>query len=246
MNKTTGAGLISLALMLAACGGDDAGNKANPAKGPESLQRVAAPNNGDWTQTVARSAEGYVMGNPNAPVKLVEYASITCPHCKEFAEQSGARLRQYIQTGQVSWEYRPFMIFPTDPGIFMLLGCQGPQAFFTLSDQLYHDQPQWSGRIQALPQAQLEQVRQMAPTQAAAFLTQAAGVDQFFRQRGMPEAQVTQCLANQGELERLDAIRARASREEQVTGTPTFLINDELVVGADTWPEVEAAIQAAL
>ncbi|HEX8643226.1 MAG TPA: thioredoxin domain-containing protein [Allosphingosinicella sp.] len=242
MNKMTGAGLMSLALLLAACGDDDAGNQVNPAKGPEALQRVAAPNNGDWTQTVSRSAEGFVMGNPNAPVKLVEYASITCPHCKEFAEQGGARLREYIRTGQVSWEYRPFLIFPTDPGIFLLLACQGPQAFFTLSDQLYASQSEWRDRADP----QLSQAQGMAPAQRAAFLTRAAGVDQFFRQRGMPEAQVGQCLANQGELQRLADISARAAREEGVEGTPNFLINGELVVGADTWREVEAAIQAHL
>lgn len=247
MNKITGASMLALALLLSACGGGDGGNATvDPAKGPESLQRIAAPNNADWVETVVQTDEGFLMGNPNAPVKLVEYASITCPHCKEFAEASAQRLRDYVRTGQVSWEYRPFLIFPTDPGIFMLLRCQGPQAFFPVTDQLYQQQQEWTGRIQSMPGEQLAQAEGMAPTQRASFLVQAAGLDQFFRQRGMPAAQVNQCLGNQAELQRLVAITDRAQREERVQGTPTFLINGELVTGADTWPEIEAALQGRL
>ena len=245
MKKMTGASLLALALLASGCG-DEASNNVSAAKAPDQLQRIAAPNNADWTETVSETQEGFVMGNPNAPVKLVEYASITCPHCADFAEASGERLRDYVRSGHVSWEYRPFMIFPTDPGIFMLLRCQGAQSFFAVSDQLYRDQEQWMTRVRELPQEQLAQTEQMAPTQRAAFLTEAAGLDQFFRQRGMPEAQVAQCLANQGELERLVAIANRGTSEEGVQGTPTFLINGELIEGADTWPELEPAIQARL
>jgi len=245
MKTMTGASMIGLAFLLAACGGG-AGNEANPAKVPEQLQRIAAPNNGDWTQVVARSAEGFVMGNPNAPVKLVEYASITCGHCAEFAEQGGARLREYVKTGQVSWEYRPFQIFPTDPGIFMLLRCQGPEAFFATSDQLYATQSEWAGRAQTALQSQQSQLEQMSPTQRAAAITRAAGMDEFFRQRGMPAAQVSQCLGNMAEIQALQAISDRAGREEGVTGTPTFLINGEEAEGAGTWRALEPMIQARL
>lgn len=248
MKTMTGARLAAFALLLsaAACGGDGNTGQPDAAKGPQSVQRIAAPNNGDWTETVSQTAEGFVMGNPNAPVKLVEYASITCPHCKEFSEQGGARLREYVRTGHVSWEYRPFMIFPTDPGIFMLLRCQGPQTFFTLADQLYAEQEQWMGRVRALPEQQLAGLDQMPVQQRAQFLTQASGVDQFFRQRGMPSAQVNQCLGNAAELQRLQAITTRGANEEHVPGTPAFIINGELATGADTWPEVEAAIQQRL
>jgi protein-disulfide isomerase len=241
MNKMTGASLIALALLLGACGGGES-NTVSASKAPDQLPRIAAPNNGNWTDTVSQTAEGWIMGNPNAPVKLVEYASITCPHCAEFAEQGGARLREYVATGQVSWEYRPFLIFPTDPGIFMMLRCQSPQSFFAVSDALYHDQPQWMPRAQA----QLAQAEQMSPPQRAGFLTKAAGIDEFFRQRGMPAAQVEQCLANQGELQRLAAISARASSEEKVGGTPTFIINGELAQGVDTWAKLEPRLQAVL
>jgi protein-disulfide isomerase len=242
MKKMSGASLVALALLLGACGGGEGSNTVSAAKGPDQLPRIAAPNNGDWTETVTQTAEGWIMGNPDAPVKLVEYASITCGHCAEFAEQGGARLRQYVATGQVSWEYRPFMIFPTDPGIFMLLRCQNPQSFFAVSDQLYHSQREWTARAQT----QLAQSQQVPAAERAAFLTQAAGMDEFFRQRGMPAAQVAQCLGNQAELQRLQAITDRGAREERVQGTPTFLINGEQAEGVDTWAKLEPRLQDAL
>jgi protein-disulfide isomerase len=244
MKKMTGASAIALALLLSACGGGDAEPSAN--KGPETLEKIAAPNNADWTETVGQTQEGWIMGNPNAPVKLVEYASITCPHCKEFSEQGGQRLREYVRTGQVSWEYRPFLIFPTDPAGFMLLRCLPAQSFFAVSDQLYHSQDEWMGRLRAMPEAQLSQAEQLPREQQAVFFARGAGLDQFFRQRGLPGAQVDQCLANQAELQRLVAITDRGAREERVPGTPAFLINGTLVPGADTWREVEAALQQQL
>src|SRR6185503_10794012 len=87
-------GAAALALALAGCGGSG-GNSSNlsSATGATSapLPQIAAPNNGDWTETVTLTERGgFLMGNPNAPVKLLEYASITCPHCAEFSEQGGA------------------------------------------------------------------------------------------------------------------------------------------------------------
>jgi protein-disulfide isomerase len=248
MKRLSGATTLTVALLLAGCNGGGDGNSnatADPARGPQSVQRIGAPNNGDWTQTVAQTDEGFRMGNPDAPVKLVEYASITCPHCAEFSEQGGARLREYVRTGQVNWEYRPFIIFPTDPGTFALLRCQGAGPFFQLSDQLYATQREWTGRLQALPQEQLSQIEGMPPVERAAFLVRAAGLDQFFRQRGMPEARVNQCLANGQDLQRLAAITQRASEEEHVTGTPTFIINGEKAT-AGNWAELEPILQQRL
>ena len=94
-------GAAALALFMAGCGdkgGDSSGNNSAP------LTQIPAPNGGDWTETVAATPEGgFRMGNPEAPVKLVEYASITCPHCAEFAEQGTSALRdQYVKSGRVS------------------------------------------------------------------------------------------------------------------------------------------------
>jgi protein-disulfide isomerase len=77
-------------------------------------------------------------------------------------------------------------------------------------------------------------------------LVRAAGLDQFFRQRGMPESKVDTCLANQAELEKLLAITDRGSKEFNVTGTPTFFINGEKVEDAASWVALEPALRQAV
>src|SRR5215212_5074116 len=91
----------ALALLLAGCGQSSggSGNAAAP------IVAIPAPNGGDWTATVEQTADGFRMGNPNAPVKLVEYASPTCSHCAEFSEEGTGPLKNvYVKTGRVSWE----------------------------------------------------------------------------------------------------------------------------------------------
>jgi protein-disulfide isomerase len=249
MKASISTGAIALALLLSGCGGESSNGSGTSAGGGTTAAAVPAPNGGDWTQTVQQTPEGgYRMGNPNAPVKLVEYASISCSHCAEFEEAAGEALRNnYVRAGRVSWEYRPFMIFPTDPGIFMLLQCRGPQTFFQLTDQLYADQSNWLGKIQTLSPAQQQQLGGMQPQQQIAALVQATGIDQFFRQRGMPEAQISSCLANQQSLQQLMNVTSTGTSEFKVTGTPTFFVNGELVV-ADRppyWQFVEPALKAA-
>jgi protein-disulfide isomerase len=242
-------GALALALALAGCGGsgNDSGANLSSATGqPPVLKQIAAPNNGDWTETVAATPEGgFRMGNPDAPVKLVEYASITCPHCAEFAEQGGPTLRDvYVKSGQVSWEYRPYMIFPTDPGLFMLLRCQGAAPFFRLTDQLYADQRNWVGRLQAVPREQLASLEQLTPAERAPALVRLAGLDQFFRQRGMPESRINSCLADPQNLQQLGAITSRGD-QEGVTGTPSFYINGAKI-DADRWSRLEPSLRQAV
>jgi len=239
-------GALALAFALASCGGGEDGNNLSSATGQApALTQIPAPNNGDWTQIVAQTAEGgFRMGNPDAPVKLVEYASITCHVCAEFEEQGAEPLKErYVRSGQVSWEYRPYMLFPTDPGIFMLLRCQGPAPFFRLAQQLYADQHNWSARLRAAPAEQLQQIEVMAPSARAAALVRTVGLDQFFRQRGMPEARMNACLADEQNLQQLGEITQRGS-EEGVTGTPTFFINGARQQ-VSNWAALEPLLRSA-
>jgi protein-disulfide isomerase len=210
------------------------------------LPQVAAPNNADWTQTVQETPEGgYRMGNPDAPVKLVEYASISCHVCAEFSEAGHEPLvNRYVKSGQVSWEYRPFLLFPTDPGLFLLLRCQGPQPFFALTEQLYATQDEWSARTRQLPQELLNALSSMQPQQQAGALAKAIQMDQFFRQRGMPASKVDQCLSNQAGLQRLAEIH-NVGLADNVTGTPTFFINGTRA-NVTAWSGLEPMLRQAI
>lgn len=247
MKSRIGVGMAAVALLLAGCGDKTGSDNGSAASGGPAAS-VAAPNGGDWTQVFAETPEGgFVMGNPNAPVKLLEYASLTCPHCAQFSAEATAPLEEkYIKSGRVSWEYRPFMIFPTDPGAFLLARCQGPAPFFLLTDQLYADQEKWIGKLQQLPQEQLAQIQGLQPQPRISALVKAAGLDEFFRLRGLPEAKVASCLSDQKALDRLSEITGRGQSEFGVTGTPSFFINGTKIESGGTWTELEPELKKAL
>lgn len=243
------------ALALTACqGGGSNGSSGAPVNqaaadaANKAAAQVQPPANGDWTQVVVETAEGgYRMGKPDAPVKLVEYASISCHVCAEFSEAGHQALTQnYVKSGQVSWEYRPFMLFPTDPGLFALLRCQGPQPFFTLAEQLYAQQEEWLGRFQALARdpAASAPIANLPEQQQPGAIVKAIGLDQFFRRNGVPQQQIDQCLADAAGLERLKEIQ-RVGQADRVRGTPTFLINGTRAE-VTAWSALEPKIREAL
>jgi protein-disulfide isomerase len=234
--------LAFAALSLAGCGGDEpaAGNGSAAASGPA----IAAPN-GDWTQMVEATPEGgFRMGNPNAPVKLVEYGSVGCHVCAEFSEQGSAALQdRYVKSGRVSWEFRPILLLPPDPGVSMLLRCQGAGPFFQSLDQLYADQKVWMAQLQAGVPAIQAQMQSMTPLQRSAAVAGVAGHDRFFRERGMPQSKVDACLADPQGLQTLVDLTKR-SQEEGVSGTPTFFINGA-ITDAHAWAPLEPLLRQA-
>jgi protein-disulfide isomerase len=239
-------GAAALALALAGCGGGGTGNAGTAANNAAPLPQIAAPSQGDWSQIVERTPEGgYRMGNANAPVKLVEYGSITCPHCAHFSETSAPLRERYVRSGQVSYEFRPFLIHAQDPAVFMLIECQAPSAFFRLSDQLFATQVDWLGRVENAPQDQLQQLSNLPPQQQGPEWIRLMGLDQFFSQRGMPQARIASCLADNQALQQLGAVTQRASTQEEVNQTPTFILNGNKIDEAD-WPGVEARLRAAI
>lgn len=244
MKSLIGTGMLALALLLTGCG--DSGNGGKSANNAAPAAVIPPPPGGDWTQTVAETPEGGIrMGNPNAPVKLVEYASVSCPHCAQFSEQATGPLTQFVKNGQVSWEFRHFLLFPTDPGPSLLTRCQGPGAVFALTEQLYADLPNWFGKVQALPEAEQQRLSALPADQQLSAYVKAAGLEQFFRQRGIPQSKIDACLADRQGIQKLVELRSLADKEG-VTGTPTFFINGSIVQGASDWGTLEPAIRNAL
>ena len=241
MKTVTGAGLAAAALLLSGCGGEGGNGSAN-VNLQAPLEQVPAPNNGDWTQVTSQTPEGgFVMGNPNAPVKLIEFASMTCPHCMAFSEAASARLRDvYVRSGQVSFEFRNFVLNPLDAAASLVARCQGPSAFFRLTDQIFAEQETWSHNLSDEEQAQIAQLPE--PEQVGGWI-RAAELDTFFRQRGVTEARLNQCLGNRQELQRLATMRDQAAQQFQIPGTPAFVINGRLVPDVTTWEALEPVLR---
>src|SRR4051812_20505535 len=119
----------------------------------------------DWTRTYSVTPEGgFRMGNPKAKLAVVEYASLTCPHCRHFAETAvGPLVAQYVRTGKASYEFRPYILDGVDIAANLVARCNGPATFFPMAADLYATQPMWRARVSdedmeklgALPQGEM-------------------------------------------------------------------------------------------
>ncbi len=245
MKAQFGIAASALALLLAGCGsGSDLNAAANQTAAP--LQQIAPPAGGDWTQMVSQTPEGgYRIGNPNAPVKLVEYASLTCPHCRAFSADATTALRDtYVRSGQVSWEFRNFLLGAPDVALSLLARCQPDAAFFRTVEQIYTQQSEF---IAAIDETEAQRIGALPPEQQIPPLARAMDLESFFARRGMPAARFNQCVGNQAAVRQLTDMtnRAAAPGPTQVTGTPTFFINGERAE-ADTWARLEPTLRAAI
>lgn len=236
---------LILTLSLAACGkGGDA-----PAGPANSVKAVAAPAGQDWTQVVAKTAEGYVMGNPNASLKLVEYGSRLCPTCGAFARDGYRPLTDtYVKTGKISFEFREFLVHGAMDVPPALLGtCVGAEPFFPLLEQMFANQQSLVDALQKAPPAAQQAIEAAPLAQRFRLMGETMGLVDFAKQRGVPAAQVEQCLSNTAEIDRLtkQTQDKGPGGDATVSGTPTFILNGKRLDGAISWPAVEAALKQA-
>ncbi len=235
------------ALPLAACNGDT--NGGGNAADSQPVTPVKPPANGDWSTVVTQTtAGGFLMGNPEASVKLVEYGSMTCPHCAEFDEKGVQPLvDNYVKSGKVAFEFRNFIRDPYDMAAALVARCNGAQSFFPLTKALYADQKNWIAKLQGVPPQQLEALQNMAPNQQTVEMAKMAGFQQFAAMRGVPEAKTNACLGNQEEVTRLVQMTSDATTQyPNFQGTPTFTLNGKLLENSATWPLLEPKIKEAL
>jgi len=238
--------LGSAALLATACNAEKgAGNSAAPEV---TAAPVAAPNNGDWSTIVTKTPEGgFLMGNPNAKVKLVEFGSMTCPHCAEFEEQGAKPLiDNYVKKGLVSYEFRNYVRDPFDVTASLIARCSGEASFFGLTRGLYAEQRDWVGKIQAADPARMQALQTMSPGQQFATIADVAGLKQFAALRGLPRAKAEACLADEAAVNQLVQMNSDAQSTYNIPGTPSFLINGTLVENTAAWAQLEPKIKEAL
>lgn len=236
---------IASAIALAGC--DKTADTATGGEVAESapVSAVPAPAGQAWSEVASVTPEGgIVAGNPNAPIKLVEYASHTCSHCADFSKASAEPLRtKYIDNGKVSYEIRNQIHDPIDLTFAVLARCAGPEAFHAFAEQGWSNMGAMFERVQA-NQAAFEAAGNA--TGAARFegVANAAGLTEWFAQRGVSVDQQRACLAKTETATKLSADSDSQSEKLNVTGTPTFFINGTNV-GTHTWATLEPLLQRA-
>lgn len=224
---------VSATALLAACSGseeapkDAAAPAAPAAPATPAAPAVAAPPS-QGSVDVAKLMEpgslpDQVLGNADAPVTIVEYASMTCPHCAAFHATTLPEIKaKYIDTGKAKLILREFPFDPRAEAAFMLSRCSNDK-YYAMADVLFKQQSNWARAEDA--QAALLQISKLA---------------------GFSQESFTACLTNQKLLEDIRAVRTRGADEFKVDSTPTFFINGDKYAGALTVGEMSAIIDSKL
>ena len=215
-----------------------------------TITQANPPPGGTWADVVNATSAGFMMGNPNAKVKLVEIGSLSCPHCKAFDDEGVPTLvDKYVKTGKVSWEFRPYVIHgPIDVAANLVIRCNGVKTFFPLMQALYKDQAVWMAKVQAVPQDKLDQIQNLPPSQTFVAMADLLGFQDWAAARGVPQAKSNQCLSNQQMIDHEVQVTSDVSTQyPEFTGTPAFVINGKMLKDVAGWeklkPELEAAVK---
>jgi protein-disulfide isomerase len=247
MRKLLALALVPL-LALAACGGDDKGNSAVTSATP--VAAATPPAGKAWTDLVTKTKDGgYLQGNPDAPIKLVEYGSRNCPYCGLFGRTAPEPLRKnYISTGKVSWEFRDFLIHGApDLAAALLNQCVPDENFFPVLDKFFENQDAFLTKTEQLyktNQPLIQQLQQLPPPQAAVAFAEQLGMIDFMKQNGVPEAQARQCLSDKAKIDAIAKVNADGATVYGVNSTPSFFINGKKVE-AGSWEQLEPLLKQA-
>ncbi|MEO5939015.1 MAG: thioredoxin domain-containing protein [Sphingomonas sp.] len=220
------------------------GAQASAAPAARKIVRKA-PVKADWTKRVVVTAEGgFLVGNPAAKARLVEYGSLTCPYCQAVHQQAIAGIRARIATGTMSFEFRPFAVHSADPILHALLRCAGPARFVKFSDDFYDGQATLAAGYVAWAEANPTTNPNATAADRVKFADQ-WGFTAFATTHGLTRAQVAACASNVAAMTLQQSREDKANKDFGVTGTPTFLLNGQKLE-TYAWPEIDQAITALL
>ncbi|PLX36385.1 MAG: disulfide bond formation protein DsbA [Hyphomicrobiales bacterium] len=164
------------------------------------------------------------IGDENAPVTVIEYASLTCGHCANFHTQTFPEIKKkYVETGKVRFIFREFPFDPRATAGFMLSRCAPSDRYFDMLGLLFSQMADW------------------------AFTNEPVKVlFNLSKQVGFTQETFNACLTNQELLDGVSWVRDYAAKEFEVNSTPTFFINGQKQVGALTVEEMSKLLDEAL
>ena len=191
--------------------------------GIETLQPAAAQSVTAVELLVPPPLGDRTLGKDDAPVTIVEYASMTCPHCAHFHETTYPELKKrYIDTGKVRFIFREFPLDPLAAGASMLARCADKDKFYPLIETLFQQQTKWA-------------VEKPIPQLMA-----------IAKQAGIGEQTFNSCLSDQKMLDAIQAEQKRATDKFGVNSTPTIFINGRKQAGAATIEDLAKVIDPLL
>lgn len=189
-----------------------------PAVLPAVSPARAAP-----SQTPTLEPNDRVLGKAEAPITIFEYASLTCPHCAAFDQETLPQIeKSWIDTGKAKLVFRDFPLDGVALRAAMVARCAPPNRFFGFIDALFKTQDSW---------------------EVSKNLNESLG--RIAKLGGMSQDKVDACLKDQTLADQIVAGRATAEQKYGVDSTPTFFINGTKVVGDQPYSEFEKTLKAA-
>lgn len=165
-----------------------------------------------------------VLGDATAPVTIIEYSSLTCPHCAAFHTETLPQLKQaYIDPGKARLVYRDFPLDRLALAAAVIGHCVDPSRYFGFLEMLYRDQATWARS--ADPLAELKVRAQLA---------------------GLSESEVDACLANKPLIAAIQQRAEGGQQEYGIDSTPSFVVDGKKIAGEQSFENFAQAIEAAL
>lgn len=164
-----------------------------------------------------------VLGSESAPVTMIEYVSLTCPHCRAFHQKTFPYLKKnYISKGKVRYIVREFPIGRSAGNAAIVTRCGSPKRYFQMVDLFLNNQAKWVSQ-----EVRLDAIYAVA------------------KRSGLKRAEFDRCMKDQALIDNLNEIKNRG-RKLGVSGTPTFFINGEKVRKPLSIEELKALIDPHL
>ena len=184
-----------------------------------TLPAAAQGAGGDAAKQLAVQPDDRILGKPDAPITIVEYASLTCPHCAHFTVDVLPKLKEkWIDTGKAKLVLRDFPLDEPALRAAMVARCAPPDRFYRLAEAFFAQQEQWVTRRDY--RTALEKLAELG---------------------GISHKEFTACISDKRLEDQVAQSRLIAAQQLGVTGTPKFFINGKKFDGA---PTVEALNQA--
>lgn len=202
MSKT-----LSFTLAAAVIGGVSLYSLGNPSGTPSVTTFAAQAQESKPSEADLSLVQDMSMGNADASVTVIEYASFTCPHCRAFHEGPLQELKaDYIETGKINFVYREVYFDRYGLWAGMVARCGGPLRYFGIADLIYDQQSDWTKGEPAQIAANLRRIGKTA---------------------GLSDEQLDVCMQDSAKAEALVATYEKNAKADDVTSTPTFIINGE-------------------
>jgi protein-disulfide isomerase len=224
MNKGVLVGLVVLVLVAVGVGGWFYYSGKNVDVAASTTPASAATDQSEKAEAVPVVApDEKLLGNADAPVTIVEYFSLGCPHCKHFEEEILPQLKaDYLDTGKARLVYRDFPLDGVAFAAAALTRCVNDLAYFAMVETLFKQQDTWH------VQGGVDKVAEIA------------------KSAGMDRAAFDACIKDKTRNEKIVAMQKEAADKYKVEATPTFFINDRKLSGVGDYAPFKATIDAAL